>query len=374
MGSVPNDEHFMKLACRLARRGEGRTKPNPMVGAVLVKNGRIIGTGYHKKSGSPHAEVIAIQNASEAFGETSLYVNLEPCAHHGQTPPCVDLILARKIPRVVIGTKDPNPKVNGKSIRILKNHGLHVECGVLEQECRRLNETFFKFMETGRPFVTLKAALSLDGKIACPNGESQWISCAASRKKVHRLRRLVDAILVGIGTVLQDDPRLTARDVPGDGNPLRVILDTGLNIPLNARVLQPDAPTLIATTSKAPREKILQLERMGIQVEIFSPDEKGRVSLGALIDNLGTRGIQHMLIEGGSRLFTTAWEEKAVDKFLLFIAPLLLGGTQAPGLFGGTGVSSPAEGISVKGLLLKRSDQDLLLEGYVSDPEPKGRD
>ena len=373
MRSVSTDEHFMRLACRLARKGEGKTKPNPMVGAVLVKNGRIIGTGHHKKSGSPHAEVIAIQNAQEDVGDASLYVNLEPCAHHGQTPPCVDLILAHKISRVVIGAKDPNPKVNGKSIRTLQNRGVRVECGVLEQECRRLNEVFFKFMETGKPFVTLKAALSLDGKIACPTGESKWISCSASRKKVHRLRSLVDAILVGIGTVLKDDPQLTVRDVPGARNPLRVILDTGLRISPYARVLQPDAATLIATTRRAPSDKIRQLQRMGIEVEVFSSNKNGHVPMGSLFQRLGTRGLQHILIEGGSHVFTTAWEEKEVDKFFLFIAPLLLGGTDAPGLFGGKGVSSTVEGFPVHGLRSKRSDRDILLEGYLVDPRLANR-
>jgi diaminohydroxyphosphoribosylaminopyrimidine deaminase/5-amino-6-(5-phosphoribosylamino)uracil reductase len=363
------DETFMNLACKLAARGRGKTTPNPMVGAVLVRRGKIFGTGYHKKAGSPHAEVVAIQGAGANPKGATLYVNLEPCSHHGRTPPCVDLILAKKIGRVVIGTKDTNPQVSGRSISILRRKGVQVTCGVLEEKCRRLNETFFKSVETGKPFVTLKAALTLDGKIASSSGRSQWISCPTSRRKVHRLRALVDGIVVGIGTVIQDDPRLTVRGIPGSRNPCRVVMDSRLRIPTTARVLKAGAETLVATTRRAPKNKIRELERMGVEVEVFSPDRRGRVPLGSLLRRLGKRGMQHVLLEGGSGLYTSAIEEDEVDKLLLFLAPLLLGGEEAPGLFGGTGFPSPAEGRMVQGLEWKRSGRDIVLEAYC--PERK---
>ncbi len=368
-GPAEADETFMGLACRLAARGRGHTRPNPMVGAVLVRQGRVFGTGYHRRPGAPHAEVIAIEGAKEDTRGATLYVNLEPCSHHGRTPPCVDRILSAGIRRVVVGTRDTNPLVSGRGIAALRRKGVLVTCGVLEEKCRRLNEAFFKYMETNKPFVTLKAALSLDGKIASSSGRSQWISCAASRKKVHRLRSRVDAILVGIGTVLKDDPRLTARGVRGGRNPCRVVMDSRLQIPASARVLRAEAETLLATTDKAPKGKIKEMERRGIQVEVFRPDRSGRVPLGRLLRRLAGRGIQHLLLEGGSGIYTTALKAKEVDKLLLFVAPLLLGGRDAPTLFDGPGFASPKRGIPLYDLRWRRSDRDLMLEAYCSGPQ-----
>jgi diaminohydroxyphosphoribosylaminopyrimidine deaminase/5-amino-6-(5-phosphoribosylamino)uracil reductase len=369
------DETFMNLACSLAIRGKGRTKPNPMVGAVLVRGGRVFGTGYHKSPGSPHAEVVAIERAKTDPKGATLYVNLEPCAHHGRTPPCIDLILAKKIRRVVIGTKDTNPLVNGRSIAILRRKGVQVTCGILEEKCRRLNEAFFKSVETGKPFVTLKAAVTLDGKIASSRGQSQWISCPKSRKMVHRLRSRADAILVGIGTVLKDDPQLTVRGIPGARNPCRVVMDSRLRIPLTARVLETDAETLVATTNRAPKKKVAELAEKGVGIEVFAPNRAGRVPLGQLLRRLGKRGIQEVLVEGGSQLYTTALEENEADKLVMFIAPLLLGGDEAPGLFGGKGFASPAKGRMIHSLQWRRSDRDLMVEAYLSGPEvgAKGR-
>jgi len=363
------DEKFMSLACSLAIRGRGRTNPNPMVGAVLVRRGRVFGKGYHMSPGSPHAEVVAIECATADPKGATLYVNLEPCAHHGRTPPCVDLILAKKIHRVVIGTKDTNPLVNGRSIAILRRKGVQVTCGVLEEKCRRLNEAFFKIVETGKPFVTLKAAVTLDGKIASSSGRSQWISCPASRKRVHRLRSRADAILVGIGTVLEDDPQLTVRGIPGARNPCRVVMDSSLRIPLTARVLKPGAETLVATTHRAPKRKVAALAEKGVGVEFFAPNRTGRVPLGPLLRRLGKRGVQNVLVEGGSELYTTALETNEADKLVMFIAPLLLGGNEAPGLFGGKGLASPAKGRIVHSLQWRRSDRDLMLEAYLSVPK-----
>jgi len=365
---VEKDEAFMHLTCRLAARGRGHTKPNPMVGAILVRRGKAFSTGYHRRPGTPHAEVVAIECAKENVAGATLYVNLEPCAHHGRTPPCVDLILAKKIRRVVIGTKDTNPLVNGRSIAALRRKGVQVTYGVLEEKCRRLNETFFKHVETNKPFVTLKAALTLDGKIASSSGQSQWISCLASRQKAHKLRSIVDAILVGIGTVLQDDPRLTVRGIRGAANPCRVVLDSRLRVPMTARVLERSAETLLATTDRAPKKKIRQLEAKGIRVEVFRPDRSGRVPLGTLLRRLGKRGMQHVLLEGGSGVYTTALKAGEVDRLLLFVAPLLLGGKDAPSLFDGIGFPNPKKGLPLRDLRWRRSDRDLMLEAYCSGP------
>ncbi len=362
------DETFMDLACRLAVRGRGRTKPNPMVGAVLVRNGKVCSTGYHRKPGAPHAEVVAIERAKGSLQGTTLYVNLEPCAHHGRTPPCVDLILAKKIRRVVIGTLDTNPLVSGRSIATLRRKGVRVTSGVLENRCRRLNETFFKSVETNKPFVTLKAALTLDGKIASSTGQSQWISSPASREKVHRLRNQVDAILVGVGTVLEDDPQLTVRGIRASTNPCRVVMDSRLRLPLTARILEPEAETLVATTSRASRRRIRDLEARGVTVQVFRPDRQGRVPVGTLLKHLAKRGMQHVLLEGGSGIYTTALKAKEVDKLLLFLAPLLLGGREAPTLFDGVGFASPRKGLPVHDLQWRRSDRDLMLEAYCSGP------
>jgi diaminohydroxyphosphoribosylaminopyrimidine deaminase/5-amino-6-(5-phosphoribosylamino)uracil reductase len=270
---------------------------------------------------------------------------------------------------VVIGTKDTNPLVNGRSMAALRRKGVQVTCGVLEEKCRRLNETFFKHVETNKPFVTLKAALTLDGKIASSGGQSQWISCPASRQKVHRLRSIVDAILVGVETVLKDDPQLTVRGIRGGANPCRVVMDSRLRVPLTARVLERSAETLLATTDRAPKKKIRQLESKGARVEVFRPDRSGRVPMGRLLRHLGKRGMQHVLLEGGSGVYTTALKAGEVDKLLLFVAPLLLGGKEAPSLFDGIGFPSPKKGLPVRDLRWRRSDRDLMLEAYCSGPE-----
>jgi diaminohydroxyphosphoribosylaminopyrimidine deaminase/5-amino-6-(5-phosphoribosylamino)uracil reductase len=337
-----------------------------MVGAVLVRNGRAFSAGYHKRPGTPHAEVVAIESAPEDVAGATLYVNLEPCAHYGRTPPCVDLIIARRIRRVVVGTKDTNPLVNGRSLEAMRRKGIDVTCGVLEERCRRLNETFFKSVETDKPFVTLKAALTLDGKIASRSGRSRWISCPASRQKVHRMRSRVDAVLVGLGTVLQDDPQLTVRGIRGGRNPCRVVMDSMLRIPMTARVLEPEAETLLATTDRASKRRILQLERRGIRVEVFRPDRSGRVPVGRLLRRLAEEGNQHVLVEGGAGIFTAFLSAGEVDKLLLFVAPLLLGGKEAPGLFEGAGFASPQGALRVRELHWRQSDRDLLLEAYCS--------
>ena len=327
------DQDYMKQALRLARKGLGKTSPNPMVGAVIVKNGQIIGKGYHHYFGGKHAEVDAIQSAQENITDSTLYVTLEPCCHHGKTPPCVDAIIQHSIGRVVIGTLDPNPQVNGKSIEILKQHGIEVAVGVLEAECRSLNEAYFKHITGSIPLVTVKFAQTVDGRIATRTGSSQWIASPQSRRLAHRLRTANDAIMVGIGTVLADDPELTVRMVRGR-NPVRIILDSGLSIPPQAKVLtgQEAAPTIVATTPRADKDKLRRLREMGIEVLVTEPDTAGQVDLGQLLGMLGQRGIASVLVEGGAAVITSLLRLKLVDKLVIITAPKIMGkGVEAVG-------------------------------------------
>ena len=287
MAKAFSDEYYMKRALRLARRGLGRTSPNPVVGAVIVREGQIIGQGYHKKYGDKHAEVNAIEDAdSNAAGATS-YITLEPCCHYAKkTPPCVDAILQSRINRVVIGCLDPNPQVNGRGVERLRSQGIEVKTGVLEEECSRLNESYFKYIQTGIPFVTVKYAQTVDGRIASRTGQSQWISSSATLKYAHRLRSICNGLLVGIGTVLADNPRLTVRLVRGR-NPVRIIVDSKLRIPMKAQVLkcQGRAQTIIATTSGTDAGKIAALEKLGAEVLIVKEDSRGRVDLSHLFSS-----------------------------------------------------------------------------------------
>ena len=327
------DEDYMKQALRLARKGLGKASPNPMVGAVIVKGSRVIGRGYHHRFGGKHAEINAIQNARESIGGATLYVTLEPCCHHGKTPPCVEAIIRNNLKRVVIGTLDPNPQVNGRSVEILKQQGIETRVGVLEEECRSLNEAHFKHMTTGLPLVTLKFAQTLDGRIATATGSSQWISSAESRRLAHKLRAVNDAVMVGIGTILADDPQLTVRLVKGR-NPARVILDSRLRIPLKAKVVrsQDTAPTIIATTSHADEAKLSRLRDMGTEVLITPEDDRGKVDLRHLLSILGQRGISSVLVEGGAETITTLLRLNLADKLVAIVAPKIMGkGIEAVG-------------------------------------------
>ena len=320
------DEKYMKLALRLARRGLGRTSPNPMVGAVIVKNDRIIGKGYHHYFGGKHAEIDAIESTEEDIAGATLYISLEPCFHYGKTPPCVDAIINSKIGRVIIGTKDPDPRVNGKSIEKLKQKGIETLVGVLEKECRSLNEAYNKHRTAGLPFVTVKFAQTLDGRIATASGHSRWISSPESLKLAHKLRATHDAILAGIGNVLKDDPELTTRLVKGR-NPARIILDSKLRIPLEAKVLQDQekATTIIATTPAADDEKLAILKEQGIEIVIVASDLRGGVDIARLLATLGERDITSILVEGGSRIITSFLRRGLVDKLVAIIAPKILG-------------------------------------------------
>lgn len=358
----------MARALRLAARGHGRTSPNPAVGAVIVTGTRIVGEGFHKQAGGPHAEVLALQAAGRRARGGTLYVTLEPCSHlRKRTPPCVPAILAAGLRRVVIAMRDPNPRVNGNGIRRLRRAGLRVTVGCLEQQAAGLNEDYAHRMRTGLPFVDLKAAMTLDGKIATASGESQWITGPAARRHAHRLRGRADAIAVGLRTVLKDDPRLTVRTGrPVARQPLRVVLDSKLTIPLSARVLSPRlrSGTVLATTARAPRSRIHRLRRLGVSVLVL-PSEQGRVSLRACLKQLARMGVNRLLIEGGGELAASAIKASVVNRLHLYIAPRLLGGSNAKGVIGGQSPRCLAQTLSVSALSLKKIGRDLLIEGTL---------
>ena len=355
---------YMKSALRLARKGLGRTSPNPMVGALAVRKGVVVGQGFHQKAGGPHAERIALDVAGEKARGATLYLNLEPCNHFGRTPPCTHLILERGITKVVYGLNDPNPRVKGGGAEWLRSRGVEVISGVLEPECRRLNELFIKWIVTGRPFVTLKAAISLDGRIATRTGDSKWISNERSRLLVHRLRNEVDGVLVGINTVRRDDPLLTVRLPTGKiKDPLRIVIDPRLRISPKARILNDNGKTLIVTGTQAPTGKKKKLESKG--TEIFSlPEREGRISIKDMLTELGRRSLTSLLVEGGAEVNASFLNEGQVDKLVLFIAPLLLGGQKAKGMIGGRGVAQITEAIRLKEMKVRILDGDILVEAY----------
>jgi diaminohydroxyphosphoribosylaminopyrimidine deaminase/5-amino-6-(5-phosphoribosylamino)uracil reductase len=352
----------MRQALRLARRGLGKTSPNPMVGAVIVKEDRIIGQGYHRSFGGDHAEVDALKNAKEDVRGATLYVTLEPCRHWGKTPPCTDAILKSKIVKVVIGMLDPFPEMRGKSVALLNQQGIETVVGVLETECRSLNEAYLKYTTTGLPYVTVKFAQTLDGRIATAPGSSRWISSPASLKLAHKLRATHDAILVGVQTVLVDNPELTTRLVKGR-NPVRVILDSKLRIPLDAKVLsnQSAARTLVAATPAADKAKLASLKRMGIEVLTVPPDKDGRVDLKQLLKTLGERQISSLLVEGGGAVITSFLRLNLVDKLVAIIAPKILGkGTDTVGELNITNLSKAYKLTFTR---VYRSGVDIVVEG-----------
>ncbi len=363
------DEKYMRLALQLAKRGMGRTSPNPIVGSVVVKGTTIVGRGYHHRAGEPHAEVLALSQAAGKARGATLYLNLEPCDHFGRTPPCTHSIIDAGIERVVAGMKDPNPLVSGRGIRRLRSAGIKVDVGVLGVECKELNAPFCKYIFHRTPFVTLKAAASLDGKVATKSGGSRWISSEVSRTYVHRLRSTVDAVMVGIGTVLKDDPLLNVR-LPGVKNvrhPLRVIVDSRLRIPLGSRIVRTagEYRTLVATTRAASISRIERLKKACLDVIVLKNDADGRVNLRALMKELGRRGILSILLEGGPTLNASALREKVVDRMLMFMAPMVIGGEKAPGMIGGEGASRIRDAVLLKSLKIRRIGSDLMIEGTV---------
>ncbi len=334
------DISYMKRVLELAEKGFGKTSPNPLVGAVIAKNGRILGEGWHEQYGKAHAEVNAVRNAKEDIASATVYVNLEPCCHYGKTPPCTELLIENKIKRVVIGALDPNPLVGGKGVERLRNAGIQVDVGILETQCKKLNEVFFYYIRNKCPFVVLKAAVSLDGKIAAPSGESKWITGEAARREVQHLRNRYSAIMVGVGTVIKDDPELTCR-LEGGRNPVRIILDSSLRIPPNSKVLknQQENSTVIACTERASPDKIRQLEELGSKV-IFCKSRNNQIDLTDLMGKLSGLSIDSILLEGGATVNDSSFAQGIVSKLILYVAPKIIGGEKSKTFVGGVGISS----------------------------------
>jgi diaminohydroxyphosphoribosylaminopyrimidine deaminase / 5-amino-6-(5-phosphoribosylamino)uracil reductase len=361
------NEMYMRRALKLAEKGIGYTNPNPLVGAVIVKNTEIIGEGYHMKYGGNHAEVNAFLNATQDVENATLYVSLEPCSHFGKTPPCANAIVKKGIKKVYIGLMDPNPKVAGKGIEILRSNGIEVVVGLLEAECKKVNEIFLKYITTNLPFCILKTAMTLDGKIASYTGSSKWVTNDLSRKYVHEIRHRVSAIMVGIGTVLSDDPQLNVRlEDKVTKNPIRVIVDSTARIPLSSKVLNvnSDTKTILATTNRASEDKIKILKEMGIEI-IVLPQKNKHVDLSCLMKVLGEKKIDSVLLEGGSDLNFSAIEEGIVDKVLTFISPKIIGGKSAKTPVGGNGIALMSDAIKVNNIEIHKFGDDFMLEGYL---------
>lgn len=353
------DERFMRRALALARKGEGRVSPNPLVGAVIVKNGRIIAEGYHKRCGENHAEINAIRDATEPIAGATFYITLEPCSHHGRTPPCVEAVIARRPGRVVIGVIDPNPLVSGKGIAVLRQSGIETESGILGEACREINRVFFKYIRTGLPYVTLKFAQTLDGRIAAASGHARWISSPPSLCFAHRLRAVHDAVLVGKGTVTADNPELTCRLVRGR-DPLRIVVDSRLSLSPDATVFSDGKRTLAVVTGDAPAARRRLLAERGIEILEVGADPAGRVDLHALMAALGKREISSLLVEGGATVATSFLKENLADRLIVILAPKIVGkGIDAVGELG-IGRMDDALALSFRRII--RRGGDLILD------------
>lgn len=360
---------FMQRALKLAEQAKGRTSPNPLVGAVIVKNGKIIGEGYHQKAGTPHAEVHALNAVGANAKGATLYTNLEPCCHWGRTPPCTEALIRAGIVEVYIAAVDPNPSVAGNGVRQLEKAGICVHVGVCQQEAEKLNEVHTKYIQTGLPFVILKIAMSLDGKIATASGESQWITSEASRHRGHEIRDAVDAILVGRGTVESDNPTLTTRLQNRHGlDAIRIVMDSHGRTPTDARIFNAEssAGVIVAVTSEAPIENIKALEASGAEVITVPDAHENRVCFKGLMEILGKREITSLLIEGGGAINAAAIAAGIVDKVMCFVAPIIIGGRDAPGPIGGEGVASLKNVPHLQRIsITPMPDADFLIEGYL---------
>ncbi len=360
------DTRFMREALRLARKGLGRTSPNPAVGAVIVKDGQIIAKGYHRKAGAAHAEVDALDRLGGKATGCTLYVTLEPCHHHGRTPPCTGAIIKSGISRVVAGMKDPNPLVTGGGCEFLEKHGVEVKTGVLYEECRLLNEAFLKYVFAKRPFVAAKSAVTLDGWTGTSTGHSRWITNEKSRRFVHRLRERVDAVMVGIGTVQADNPALTVRlGRAGARDPLRVVVDTHLRTPLQSAVIhhQSLSNTLIAVGTHVAAATRKSVERPGVST-VTCPTRAGRIDLAILMDILAEKSITNILLEGGGILTGAMLRERLIDKCYIFVAPKLLGGGDGIPMLAGEGPKTMDQSVNLKQVRIRRFDDDILVSGY----------
>ncbi|MBI5238805.1 MAG: bifunctional diaminohydroxyphosphoribosylaminopyrimidine deaminase/5-amino-6-(5-phosphoribosylamino)uracil reductase RibD [Deltaproteobacteria bacterium] len=359
---MPNHEEYMRVALSLAAKGLGRTSPNPAVGAVIVKHGLIAGKGFHKKAGRAHAEIAALDSIKKGSAKGgTLYVTLEPCCNYGRTPPCTGAIISSGVKRVVVGTMDPNPKVSGKGLKALASAGVEVITGVLEEECRALNERYNKFITKGLPFVTIKLAVTLDGKAATSTGESRWITGIEARRRVHRMRSMADAVMVGAGSVIKDDPLLTVRHVEGR-DPLKVVVDTGFRILLSAKVFSSGrGGVVVITTKDAEKEKIEKAQERGAMV-IMVRKQKGKVDLRDALKALAKMNVVSLLVEGGPSLAASLIRQRLADKLVLFISPKLIGGDGLPAI-GLLGVRRIDDCPVIKNLRIKRLGQDIMVNG-----------
>lgn len=370
MSRKPSPADFMRLALRLARRGEGHVSPNPMVGAVLVRDGRIVATGHHRAVGRDHAEVEALRRVGFRAGGCDLYVSLEPCCHHGRTPPCTEALLKSGVRRVFVATVDPNPRVSGCGIEALRGHGVEVEVGLREAEARRLNEPFFRWITTGMPFVTLKMAATLDGRIAQRDGRSRWITAEPARRQVHRWRAVSDAVVVGAGTAMADDPLLLPALVRRPPRiPVRVVVDEEARLDPESRLVRTarDAPVVVACTRAAPHGRRAALGDLGVEVLVL-PDEGGLVSLPALMRELGRRSLQNVLVEGGASLAASLVRGGLVDRLLVFYAPIALGDPEAVPLFRDVGLRALSDAARFTLRSARRVGPDLMVE-WVLDSD-----
>lgn len=359
-------QRYMQHALGLARTALGRTAPNPPVGAVIVRDGRIVGEGFHPKAGEPHAEIFALRSAEKTASGADIYVTLEPCSHQGRTGPCVDALISAGIKRVFIGTIDPNPQVSGRGIKCLKEAGIEVEIGICESECCELIAPFAWHILHKQPYTLYKAAMTFDGQLATSTGDSRWVSGEESRQRVHQLRDQVDAIMVGVDTVIADDPQLTTRLPQGGRDPLRVVVDSRLRTPFDSQIVRQDsqATTLIATTEFAPADQLARLQDAGCEL-LLLPAVNEKVSLPDLWRELGRRNIQSLLLEGGRTLAAAALQDGLINRLQLYLAPKLLAGVGFAGLFAGEGCSLMKDALSLDNLVAEKVGADLLLTAEV---------
>ena len=368
----PTDERHIRACLELAARGRGATSPNPLVGSVVVADGDVVGAAYHRRVGEAHAERLALRDAGSAARGATLYTNMEPCCHHGRTPPCVAAILEAGVTRVVASTKDPDSRVDGKGFEALRDAGIDVTSGVLAEDAALLNAGYLTLKENGRPFVTAKAALSLDGRLATRSRQSQWITGAESRARAHVLRSFSDAVGVGVGTLLADDPRLTVRavDAVGAGPGFRLVFDSLLRTPANARLLGEDrgTPTIVTTVGDGAAAEALRAS--GAELVVVPSAADGRIDLPAALRELGDRGVATLMIEGGGALLTAALDLGIIDKFVLFYAPLLIGGSESIPLWGGRGIDGLSDAPRLRRLRYEQLGEDWTVEGYLRLPAP----
>ena len=358
-----NKNDYIKQTICLARKGMGKVSPNPLVGSIIAKNNIIIGKGYHKHFGKEHAEINALRDAGENAQGATLYVNLEPCCHHGKTPPCTDAIIKAGIKKVVIGMADPNPLVSQQGIKILRDHGIEVICGVEKRACEQLNRVFIKYITTKLPYVTLKIAQTIDGRIATSTGHARWITSKPARKEAHRIRANNDAILVGIGTVLADNPQLNVRLVKGN-NPVRIVLDSNLKIPFTSQLLNDEFvhQTIIATSSNN-MEKLDHIKKTGAHIWQIEKDNNGHVSLKALLKKIGQARMSSVMVEGGAEIFTSFIKEKLADRIVFLLAPKILGAGK--NAIGDLGINLVDDCIRLKNIKTKKMGEDLLIDADI---------